>query len=187
MNEMLYENEAMENKNEKMTEQNAEYTESQEALGYRMPEKKDEFGRPIPPWKQTWTGPIYYHSNERLGESDEIVEEKVNENPGEKVEELKESPSYSSEHYKSEMQQAIKDSNIMVYERAKRNYAKAVANETLGEAEVAAEGEEALGYSSNHFKHEYESAVANGNSIAAENALKIYAKAVANETLGESD
>ena len=45
----------------------------------------------------------------------------------------------------------------------------------------AAEGGEAMGYSSEHWKHELKCAIANGNEIAAKNAKKNYASALVRE------
>lgn len=96
---------------------------------------------------------------------------------------------YSSEYYKHRMENAIASGNKIAYENAKRSYAKAVVRESYGtgggEAEESTEeSEEALGYSSDYYKHQMSSALSSGNKIAYEHNKNAYSKALVRESLG---
>lgn len=103
---------------------------------------------------------------------------------------------YSSEYYKHQMESAIASGNKIAYENARRAYSRAVVRESYGTsgeetgeipAETGETGEapgEALGYSSEYYKHQMASALSSGNKIAYKNNLNAYSKAVVRESLG---
>ena len=125
------------------------------------------------------------------GENNFDAVEETNEELRETEGMEQEAVGYSSNYYKHEMEVALKNGNKIAYDNAKSNWANAKVRETVGsttgegegESAEAGEEQEAVGYSSDYYKHQMEIALKNGNKIAYENAKANWAKAKVKETV----
>lgn len=155
MNELEFENERLE---QNVRENNETNNKGDVYFGSSFAQRAFEYdlNKDIELMKKknpNYTGSIPHQNRGELTRlANEISKEKEAQD-GEDSKVGKETLGYSSDHYKWEMEQALKSGNQIWYENAKRHYGEAKARETLGEGE-AAEGEEALGYSSEMYNLE---------------------------------